>query len=211
MLRKRERMLLNDFLPEYEFHEVHTVRVNAKAEQVFRAMKELTASELSPLIFLLMKIRSLPAKLSRRETPRPSPAGPFLEQMVQGGFIHLAEVPGREIVFGLIGQFWKPDGGKALSIHEPNAFLAFDDARYAKVAANLFVQDIDGEVRCSTETRIHALAPATRRKFAFYWGIISMGSGIIRVLWLRAIKRKAEKLGVQEIMGLPLTGGRSRR
>ncbi len=186
-------MLLDQFMPQFEIHETHSVKIRATPERVFKAMKELTASELSPLVFLLMKIRSLPARLFRRETQKPLPAGPFLEQMYRGGFIPLAEAPGREIVFGLIGQFWKLDGGQAPSIHEPKDFLAFDDADYARVAANLYIQEIHGEVRCSTETRIHVTAPAARRKFAFYWGIISMGSGLIRMMWLRAIKRKAEK------------------
>jgi hypothetical protein len=45
----------------------------------------------------------------------------------------------------------------------------------------------------STETRIWAPDAQTRKKFAFYWRLISLGSGWIRVLWLRAIKRRAER------------------
>jgi hypothetical protein len=53
--------------------------------------------------------------------------------------------------------------------------------------------DGEGRTHCSTETRIHVPDPNTRRKFAFYWRIISMGSAFIRVLWLKAIKKKAER------------------
>ena len=114
--------------------------------------------------------------------------------MYQGGFIPLATQPGQEIVFGLVGRFWKLALEEAPRIPDPQAFLAFDDPAYAKVAANLLITEgEDGRTRCSTETRVYAPDPATRRKFAFYWSFISMGSAFIRVLWLRAIKRKAER------------------
>jgi hypothetical protein len=155
----------------------------------------LTVAELSPWILLLLDIRALPAKLLKKRAPyRSFQDGPFLEQMYKGGFIPLAEEPESEIVFGLIGQFWKANGGVEAHIPDAAAFLAYDDPACAKVAANLAViVDERGRTRCSTETRIHVPEPSTRRKFAFYWRIISMGSAFIRVMWLRAIKRKAEK------------------
>ncbi len=187
-------MLLNEFLPSHEFREIHSVIVNAAPERVFTALKELTAADISPLVFLLLDIRSLPARLLRKSVPGSVHDGPFLEQLYRGGFIPLAEEPNCEIVFGLVGQFWKLTGGDAPHIPDAAAFLAFNDPAFAKVAANLAVSvDRQGRTRCSTETRIHVPEPSTRRKFAFYWRIISMGSALIRVLWLRAIKRKAEK------------------
>jgi hypothetical protein len=170
------------------------VTVNAPPERVFNAIKELTPADLSPLIFWMLGIRNLPAKLMGKHAPTPAQPGPFLEQLYRGGFIPLAEEPGREIVFGLIGQFWKLSGSEDPRIPDPEAFLAYDDPAFAKVAANLLVTDGgDGRTRCSTETRIHVPELSTRRKFAFYWWIISMGSAFIRVLWLKAIKRKSER------------------
>jgi len=189
-----KKLVLDKFLPKYEFNEIHTVTVNAFPKCVFTAMKELTAAELSPLIFWMLDIRSLPAKLMGKHAPNVAQPGPFLDQLYEGGFIRLAEEPGREIVFGLVGQFWKLAGDKGPDIPSPQAFLAFDDPAFAKVAANLAVTvDEEGHTHCSTETRIHVPDPNTRRKFAFYWWVISMGSAFIRVLWLKAIKKKAEK------------------
>ncbi len=186
-------MRLNYFLPSHEFREVHAVTVNAPPERVFAALKELTVADLSPLIFLLFDLRALPARLFRKSWGGSFQDGPFLEQLYKGGFIPLAEEPDCEIVFGLVGQFWKLTGGIDPDIPDAEAFLAFDDPAFAKVAANLAVSvDGQGRTRCSTETRIHVPEPSTRRKFAFYWRIISLGSAFIRVLWLRAIKRKAE-------------------
>jgi hypothetical protein len=186
-------MKLDDFLPEYEFNEVHTVRVDAPAEKVFAAIKELTVAELSPLIFAMLNLRSLPARLVGKIGTDEMSSGPFIDSLYADGFIPLAEVMDREIVFGLIGQFWKPVPVPGPEIPSPETFLVYDDPEFAKVAANLVVTlTADGSTQCSTETRIHVPKPQTRRKFAFYWRIISMGSGWIRVLWLQAIKRKAE-------------------
>jgi hypothetical protein len=188
-------MLLDKFLPTYEFNETHTVQVDAPPEQVFTALKELTPAELSPIIFWMLSLRTLPAKLMGKTPPSVNhPSKPFLDQMYEGGFVPLAEKLNSEIVFGMVGQPWKLTGGVDPDIPNPQAFLAFDDPAFAKIAANLFV-NVDGEGRthCSTETRVHVPDPNTRRKFTFYWRIISMGSAFIRVLWLKAIKKKAER------------------
>jgi hypothetical protein len=187
-------MKLDDFLPIYEFNEVHSVDVKAPPERVFAALKELSVAELSPLIFLMLGLRELPARLLRRQERPVSTPGPFLEMLYREDFVPLGEEPGREVVFGLIGKFWKPIPEAGPPIADPSAFLAFDDPAYAKVAANLLVSDGEnGSTRCSTETRIHVPDPQTRRKFGLYWLLISLGSGWIRVLWLKAIRRKAER------------------
>jgi hypothetical protein len=186
--------IINEFLPSHEFREIHKVTIDAPPERVFTALKELTTAELSPLVFLLFNIRALPARLLGKQYSGSFQSGPFLEQMHKGGFIPLAEEPGRKVVFGLVGQFWKSTGGIAPNIPDAAAFLAFNDPDFAKVAANLAVSvDKLGCTHCSTETRIHVPEQSTRRKFAFYWRIIAPGSAFIRVLWLRAIKRRTEK------------------
>jgi len=45
----------------------------------------------------------------------------------------------------------------------------------------------------STETRVYANNASTTRQFAIYWRLIHPGSDIIRRMWLRAIKRRAER------------------
>jgi hypothetical protein len=56
-----------------------------------------------------------------------------------------------------------------------------------------FIVAPDGPDRSlvSTETRVFANSPSTRRRFALYWRIIYPGSAIIRRMWLRAIERRA--------------------
>lgn len=186
-------MKLDTFLPKYEFNEVHKIRINAPAPKTFKAIKEMTAADLSPLVFIMLNLRELPARLIGKINKEERHSRPFLASLYEDGFIPLGEVADQEIVFGLIGQFWKlvPTGPE---IPSPEAFLTYDDPLFAKVVANLLITpNPDGSVRCSTETRIHVPDPRTRRKFTFYWLLISMGSGWIRILWLRAIKRRAER------------------
>jgi hypothetical protein len=49
-----------------------------------------------------------------------------------------------------------------------------------------------GRTRLSTETRIAATDARARRRFAAYWLVVRPGSGLIRRLWLRAVKKRAE-------------------
>ncbi len=187
--------LLDDFLPAHEFNEFHAVTVQAPPDRVFAAIHELRAGELSPLVNLMLSFRNLPSRLLRKAEPRLANDQPFLQQLLSGGFIPLGEAPDQEVVFGLVGQFWKLTGGDSPPIASPEQYLAFNDPRYAKVAANLLIRSDteSGSVRLSTETRVHVFDPRTRRKFGFYWRLISLGSGFIRVLWLKAVKRRAER------------------
>jgi len=188
-------MDLERFLPVYEFRELHAINIDTSPRQVYQALKELTAAEISPLVSLMFELRSLPARLTGKAVKGSFQPGPILDQLSRRGFVFLAEVPDSEIVFGLVGRFWEPSGNMGPILSGSEAFLAFRDPTYAKGATNFLITARDSAVgcRCSTETRVYAPDPRTRRKFAFYWRIISMGSGFIRILLLWAIKRKAEK------------------
>lgn len=184
-------MELDRFLPEYDFHEVHSVRVNASPEGTYTATKELTPSDLPWPVHLMFRIRELPAKLTGKSTTELKADSTFLEQLLGEEFMLLSD-SSEEIVFGLIGQFWKLRGGENIRLAEPCEFIDFATAGYAKAAANLAFEPAGDETVLSTETRIWAPDEKTRRKFAFYWRLISLGSGWIRIMWLNAIKRRAE-------------------
>ncbi len=186
-------MLIDEFLPTFQFNEVHRVTVRATPEKTFAAIKQLTWAELSPLVNLLLGIRGLPARLGGKSEPTMDASKPMLDLMYAQGFIPLAE-SANEIVFGLIGQFWKLKEDRHPPVHTPREFLAFNDPAFALVAANLAVRETAPQVvECTTETRIHVPDPDTRKKFARYWRVIALGSGLIRILWLNAIKRRAER------------------
>lgn len=187
-------MELDHFLPTYHFNEVHSIEVQASASRIFRAIQEVTPSELSPVFRLLFWIRSLPARLAGKSAMGFAPAQPLLDQL-EGNFIFLANIPDREIVFGMIGQFWKPAGNQAVPLAHVQEFIQFDRPGYAKVAANFYISEgrRDGRLTVSTESRVCVADSEARKKFACYWFVIYLGSSYIRRLLLKAIRRRAEQ------------------
>jgi hypothetical protein len=49
-----------------------------------------------------------------------------------------------------------------------------------------------GWTRLTTETRVYATDASSRRRFAGYWRVIYPGSALIRRMWLRAVRERAE-------------------
>jgi hypothetical protein len=87
-----------------------------------------------------------------------------------------------------------PDGWSRRYADTPDAFAVLDAPGFAKAAMNFLVEpDGRGGSLLSTETRVHATDPASRRRFAAYWRVIYPGSAIIRRSWLQAVRRRAER------------------
>lgn len=186
-------MLIDRFLPEYHFNEVHTISVSASPDRVYRAIMEITPGEL-PFFRILFTIRLLPARFVRRGRLVFSGSGPLFEQALSSGFVLLGESPNQELVLGAVGQFWKPVA-KPLPIASQQEFLDFDRPDYAKAVLNISVGETPGSagVVLRTETRVSVPNSAARRAFAVYWFLIRLGGGLIRTVMLRAIKKRAEK------------------
>lgn len=181
---------LDRFIPEYRHNEVHETVIAASPERVLRAVEELTVKEM-PLTVILMGIRSLPARLLGKPV-RPGGADrPVLEVAQRGGFLLLSREP-REVVLGVVGRFWKP-AADVVRLSSPEEFLAFSEKGYAKGAVNFSLDEAgSGKVRLRTETRVLPLGKAAARRFALYWFFVHPGSALIRQVWLRAIRRRAE-------------------
>jgi hypothetical protein len=140
MFREGESQLLNHFLPDYHFSELHGVVVNASPETVFAAFMACDLTQ-SPLVRWLFRLRSLP----RREIT--------ISNLEKIGFRFLGVDQNRELVMGLVGRFWTPSGG---IVHiRAEEFLDFNANGYAKTAANFRLQPLaNGWTRLTTETRI---------------------------------------------------------
>ena len=179
-------------LDSYNFHEFHTTVVNAPPEAVYRAIQEVTVDEIR-WFKPLMAIRSFPAWLFQKRSQRPTSV-PILEVATRSSFFYLVREPPREIVVGTVGQFWKLAGGAPPPRPaSPEAFVALDDAAFAKAVMNFAVEDAGrGKTILTTETRILAPEGTARRRFAAYWRLIYPGSSLIRVGWLEGIKKRAE-------------------
>lgn len=188
-------MLIDKFLPIYEFSEVHTIRVNASPEVVYRAIRNVTAAEI-PLFGTLMGLRALPARLTSKAMRVSSDNEPLLDYVLKSSFVLLAEARDYELVVGTIQKFWQTAGGLPPErITTPKQFMEFAVPDYGRAAMNFAIVPARNGTRCKvrTETRIHIPDPQARRKFAVYWFFIQRGSALIRRAWLRSIKKRAER------------------
>lgn len=182
--------LLDEALPEYEFFERHRTLVSAPPEQALAAAKEATPAEM-PFVRTLFALRSLPARLTRRGRLPADRTRSLAAQMVEFGFVLLAEDE-HGVVFGFAGQPWRLAGGSMPRLRTAREWLDFAERGYVKAVMSFSVVPEGTRTRLETETRIHATDAGSRRRFARYWRVIRPGSGLIRRSWLRAAKRRAE-------------------
>jgi hypothetical protein len=118
--------------------------------------------------------------------------GTLPDKIVRFGFTKLEEIPGREVVFGIAGRFWRLNGDLR-RIADRDAFAAFAEDGCVKGAWNLRVEPLDaGATRLSTETRIVCFGSPALRKFRLYWRFVGPFSGLIRRAMLRGVRRRAE-------------------
>ncbi|MCX6007092.1 MAG: hypothetical protein NTZ34_07520 [Chloroflexi bacterium] len=192
-------MLLDNILPVYDFTEVHSIRIRACAEAVFKALKEVTPAEISVVMRVLFSLRSFPEKFAGRQGLDLTNQEPLLSQMMKRGFIMLAEQPPEEFVFGMIvpgsiGRVWRKSSALLQAPSSREEFLAYKYPDCLLVVANFLVTDAEqaGFVTVRTESRTKALSEQARKNFTPYWRIIRPFSGLIRRVWLSAIKRRAE-------------------
>jgi hypothetical protein len=201
-MRVQSQTQLDAMVPAWQFGERHEIRVHADPARVERAIREVTAREIR-LFRLLTWIRNprLPRN-KQQESILAAPADrPILEVALKGGFMTLAEEPQRELVFGTLVlvpaevRRLPPDElRRRRAAFDPAAFAALDKPGYAKAAMNFWLEDEGGGwTRVVTETRVFATDDHARRRFAVYWRTIYPGSALIRRMWLRAIRLRAER------------------
>jgi len=154
---------LDAFLPAYDFLTRHAVAVAVDPVRADRALREVTFREV-PLVRALLLARGL--GLRRGEDT-------VLGAMVPRATV-LEDVPGEGVVLTLSGQFWRLRG------RGPEA----------PATAVIDFRALPGSL--ATETRVHIPDPVSRRKFGRYWRVVRPFSGLIRLVVLRAAKRRAE-------------------
>ena len=176
---------LDEFAPISQFREVHRIHVRATAERAYRAIKEVTAGEIRWLRVLTW-LRRLGRSGPESVLDPPSHA-PILEVATRTGFLLLADSPA-EIVVGMV--VIAPRGARRPGT--PEQFRALTGPGHAKATTNFGIDRAESGCVVTTETRVWAADPRTERRFRRYWWAIRPGSGLIRRMWLRAIRRRAE-------------------
>jgi hypothetical protein len=185
-------MLLDWFLPVFQFSETHSIQIKASPGEVFACLKDLCPNDV-PIIDALMTFRSIPAFLLGKGHIAPrKPDVPFIRQLPENGFFILGEESNKEVVLGIVGQFWRAAGNVRLDVTTPVRFLEFQKDGWAKAAWNFLLEPAEAGTRLVTQTRIAVFGTLATRKFGLYWMLIRGGSGLIRRALLKTVKRKAE-------------------
>ena len=180
---------LDAVLPEYQFVERHEVRVHAAADRIAEAMQETTFEDIRGFETLMRIRRMAGGKLPAASSPAHRRV---LETFAnpKSGFLPLHQ-DNREIVMGMVGQPWR--NGPPPLLRNPADFNAFHAPASVRIAFNLLIVE-DGREwsHLTTETRVQGTDAAGARTMARYWRVIYPGSGMIRRMWLNAIRDRAE-------------------
>jgi hypothetical protein len=178
-------LLLDRWLPEFDVSKRHSIRIAAPAERVYEEVLRYDFGR-SRVTGVLMALRGY---------------GFFRNRLTRFGFTLLEESPGEELVFGLVGRFWRFDGGLLRLTAEE--FGSFREPGFAKAAWNLRVagsglhlpQGGSGlhlpHTELSTETRVLCVGDEARRRFLLYWRLVEPFSGAIRWSFLRGVKKNS--------------------
>ncbi|MFF5206518.1 hypothetical protein [Streptosporangium sp. NPDC000396] len=177
--------LIDQIMADSDFSERHEITIPASRERVWDAVNTLDLSDVK-LVRPLFAARNLVARLRHGHEQQDIPnfsAPP------------MATDPGRELVHGLAGQWWRLGASDNLPPFEDlAAFQAFDEPGYAKSAFGfVLLDDRPGRIRLVTETRVLATSPDARRIMGRYWRVIRPGSGLVRRMMLSAIREKATR------------------
>lgn len=192
-------MLIDSFAPKFDANEIHQVVIKAPCDAVYHALWTADIGG-SPLIKVLLLLRSLPKLLSRRRRSSSGNQAITLQTMIDSGFGVLAEKPSEEIVLGITGRFWRPTGNVSAFVRSD-----FDlpvPAGFARGIWNFSVTaDPENQTVLRTETRVICGDVASRRKFLAYWLLVRPFSGLIRLIMLRRVRKLAEQEPASQSQG----------
>lgn len=169
---------VDTLLPAWDVGGEHQIEIAAPAAVVYQQVLALDLSR-SWSVRQLFRLRGLPSR-----------------SMTIGGlqairFALLLDDPPRELVLGLIGQFWTPSGKLRATNRED--FMTFAEPGYAKAVWSFHVHESRNGVVLTTHTRVLCLDAASRRRFRWYWRVIRPFSGWIRRRALLVIKTESER------------------
>lgn len=179
--------LIDRYVPEFSFSERHSVIVDAPAESILSAVLAYRP-ETDPFFRVMIGLRELPARtVGAFRGTHPLPTRSFgMEDFT------VLERDEREVVFGLIGQFWRPDFG-LVKVADGAAFAAFGEAGFVKLALNFSTAcQSDQTISLATETRAFCPDRRSRWKLMPYWYAVRPFSGLIRGRILASVKRSSE-------------------
>ncbi|SDB90105.1 hypothetical protein [Acinetobacter boissieri] len=172
------------YLPVYTYKEEHHLNIKASPEQIMKAVLNYSANDDS-LFRYAIALREFPKKLFYKEK----------RSEILFGLDHftlLEQLDHQEVIWGLVGQFWKADYG-LVNIPDGSSFLEFQHENHAKLTLYFSIQKIDEEYTClTTETRVFCIDRKALLKFRPYWYLIRPVSGWIRRRLLLQIQKNIQ-------------------
>jgi hypothetical protein len=187
--RESERdVWLDGFIPDHDIVERHEIRVAAPPDMTFDAACHVNFQD-SVIIRAIVRAREV--MLGTRPGPAARARGLLADTRAMG-WGTLAEAPGREIVMGAVTQPWAPN--VVFRALEPDAFAAFREPGFVKIAWTLRADPDGAGSIARTETRAVATDAEARRRFRRYWRRVRPGIVLIRRMALRLVKRDAERM-----------------
>ncbi len=180
-------MELDDVLPNSHYVTRQARWIDAPPDVVWAELHAVRLSGL-PVTVVLSAARFLPVLLS----------GHGLGQLRDRPFLDALPVPllsseePESVVFGGVLQAWRLGGGE-----EPPSLGAEELQRWiqpgwVKAVMDFRLKPVRGGTELSSETRVLATDPTTRRRFRLYWLFVQPGSTAIRWEVLTAVQLRAE-------------------
>ncbi|HEX5829805.1 MAG TPA: hypothetical protein VFY16_02415 [Gemmatimonadaceae bacterium] len=179
---------LGTFIPAPEVVERHEIRVAAPAEITLTAAREIDLYR-SPVIRAIFRARELVMRAHDEGSRRPRA---FVDEVLALGWGILADVLGREMIFGAVTQPW--EGDVEFRPIPPDQFADFAEPGYAKIVWTLAADPLGPHASMfRTETRVATTDPVSRERFRRYWALTSPGIVLIRRATLPLVKADAER------------------
>jgi len=183
-------VLIDRLAPTFDFVEAHRRVVPQPPPAAWAALWRADLGG-SWVVRGLMMLRGLP-RLVGGDWRWPARRPLTLESVIGAGFGRLAEDPGREILLGIAGRFWRPAGN--VDPFRAEEFAGPVPAGRARALWNFRVVPTPaGGSILETETRIVCGDPSSRRKFRAYWLLVRPFSGLIRRVMLRAVAAECRR------------------
>lgn len=180
-----------DLVPDPVSGSVTDIEIAASPHQVWDALLALRFADLK-ISQPLLAARALPSLLAGGKRPEDMGSVTMIDGMLAGRFVELDRHAPVGITIGLVGQFWRLDGGRDADVRRVEDFVVFDKPGYIKTAMDFVIEGGETSTTVTTTTANMATDAAAAKKFGRYWRVVGPGSKAIRIDMLRALKRTAE-------------------
>ncbi|SOC53257.1 hypothetical protein SAMN05660748_4361 [Blastococcus aggregatus] len=179
-------MRLDDVVPRPDHLTRQARWIAAEPAVVWDALHAVRMSGL-PVTLVLSAARFLPVVLSGRGLGELHDR-PFLDALPVP---LLASDPPSSVVFGGVLQPWQLTGGEPGPALDAGRLRAWATPGWVKAAMDFRLTPSGSGTQLSSETRVTATDPASRRAFARYWRVIRPGSSAVRWEVLTAVELRA--------------------